>query len=462
MVHHGETSPNNIQNTKKRNKRSKSERKRRKKAREEAERLAALNANHGNNIEKEGIGKDLGKKNLFNVSTTSPVDKPKSKDPYDFSKSDTSVTDDIPQGRTPFIFTSETSMTTKHVDFVYARGEQGKHRLQSLDPVPYVHFKLRKMDEDNRNDSKLQEENESKNEEVRELKESSIDDILNPKLNKEKKRMKKDVVTDKTAILQSNDQEMKSQQTSYSGNDAIASLPADEINEKQHLENKQDEHASKQLENESKDEIRRSRSDSLGDPDVCKLSGRTVEDAVKDHSGRRPRANSTDGELNLPKRGLCDERVVLRKYKWDLDLFKPSPPRGFHNLGNTCFLNATLQCLSHLPTFCQCIAMLPAANSQTERKLSNGEKFMVFLRSLLRKVHGLDGEPKSSPYSPKNIVRNISLLGGSNRGYKFRPGRQEDAHEFLVHLLDCLHDGELKAAGKLFISYTKIHCCLIL
>lgn len=435
MVHHDEISPNKSQTTKKRNKRSKSERKRRKKAREEAERLAALNAVHEYDNEKKETVKDVEQKNLSNIAS-SPMDKPKSKDPYDFSKSESSVTDDIPQDRTPFVFTSETNMTTKHVDFVYARGEKGKQQSQSLDPVPYVHFKLRKM-ENKKNESKSQEEIESKNEEVRELMENSIDDIFNPKISREKKRLKKEVNTDRIADVLSNDQEMKPQQTLLSENNATPSSSSDtEVS-----------NVSKPLERESNDEIRRSRSDSLGDPMNCKLSGRTVEDAVKDHSGRRPRANSTDGELNLPKRGLCDERIVLRNYEWDLDLFQPSPPRGFQNLGNTCFLNATLQCLSHLPTFCQCIAMLPAANSQLQRKLSNGEKFIVYLRSLLRKVHGLDGEPKSHPYSPKNIVKNISLLGGSNRGYKFRPGRQEDAHEFLVHLLDCLHDGELKAAG---------------
>jgi hypothetical protein len=38
-----------------------------------------------------------------------------------------------------------------------------------------------------------------------------------------------------------------------------------------------------------------------------------------DEMGCRPRANSTDGELNLPQGGLCDERKVLQAHKWNLD-----------------------------------------------------------------------------------------------------------------------------------------------
>ena len=194
------------------------------------------------------------------------------------------------------------------------------------------------------------------------------------------------------------------------------------------------------------------------------LSGLTVEDAVKDRLGRRPRSNSTDGELNLPRRGLCDERMVLESHKWNLEkLYNGKarklkvPPRGFGNLGNTCFLNATLQCLAYLPTFCQCVATLPPLhgdimNGGKRKNISNGQRITMILRSLIRQVHGLEGiEQKQGPIAPRNMVKSISLLGGTGRGYKFRPGRQEDAHEFLVHLLDAMNDGELKAAGKVVI-----------
>ena len=73
---------------------------------------------------------------------------------------------------------------------------------------------------------------------------------------------------------------------------------------------------------------------SAGNEIEGKLSGLSVEEVVRDKSGCRPRANSTDGELNLPRRGLCDEHMVLQAHKWDLSgqQFRSSP-KGLLNLG---------------------------------------------------------------------------------------------------------------------------------
>ncbi len=76
--------------------------------------------------------------------------------------------------------------------------------------------------------------------------------------------------------------------------------------------------------------------DPTADADTGHLSGMSVEEVVRDRVGCRPRANSTDGELKLPRRGLCDERTVLKNYQWNSDTIEMnSKPKGFHNLGNT-------------------------------------------------------------------------------------------------------------------------------
>ncbi len=195
-----------------------------------------------------------------------------------------------------------------------------------------------------------------------------------------------------------------------------------------------------------------------------KMLARSVEDAIKDRAGRRPRANSTDGELNLPQRGLCDERIVLQSHVWNIKRFYnnsnavSSPqPRGFVNLGNTCFLNATLQCLIYMPSFCQSITALPPSCYDTNgsSKKLHGQRITVGLRSLARMAHGIasmenNEPPRTKPIAPKTIHSLITSCKTS--GHRFRPGRQEDAHELLVHLLDAMHEGELFAAGEYDVS----------
>ena len=192
-------------------------------------------------------------------------------------------------------------------------------------------------------------------------------------------------------------------------------------------------------------------------PSPGQISGRTVKEAVRDKRGLRPRANSTDGELNLPQGGLCDERMILEAHKWNTEreFTNQNTPRGFHNLGNTCFLNATLQCLAYLPPFCQTLIAISKNkighdHNGGKRMAPQGKKITSSLCNLFLQAHGFNNNSsKGGPFAPKKVVSHLSNIGscGSRNGYKFHLGRQEDAHEFLVHLLDAMNDGELRAAG---------------
>eukprot|EP00536_Pseudo-nitzschia_multiseries_P001685 jgi/Psemu1/181565/e_gw1.21.13.1 len=205
-------------------------------------------------------------------------------------------------------------------------------------------------------------------------------------------------------------------------------------------------------------EKEKSKSTTNVQPAAGQITGRTVKEAVRDKRGLRPRANSTDGELNLPQGGLCDERKILEAHKWNADrkYTNQTSPRGFHNLGNTCFLNATLQCLTYLPPLCQTLIAISENKSRTgqnggKKKTPQGQKITSSLCSLFQQAHGLNNNSfkTGGAFAPKKVVGHLPNIGscGSRNGYKFRLGRQEDAHEFLVHLLDAMNDGELRAAG---------------
>lgn len=232
-------------------------------------------------------------------------------------------------------------------------------------------------------------------------------------------------------------------------NDIKKRQSIDEIFQKRKARHEESSHTNEPLEEEDQDEgiIDDEEEQPVVYP-AGHLSGMSVEQVVRDKIGCRPRANSTDRELKLPQRGLCDERSVLQNYRWKSPLIRKKTPVGFANLGNTCFLNSTLQCLSYLPPFCQSIMdMHESFFSESSNRSKLSRKVTMLLCRMFRQVHG---STQDSTFAPRGLVKALSSLGsggGRSSGYKFRAGRQEDAHEFLVHLLDSMHDGELREAG---------------
>ncbi|KAL5668944.1 hypothetical protein ACJX0J_021165, partial [Zea mays] len=110
---------------------------------------------------------------------------------------------------------------------------------------------------------------------------------------------------------------------------------------------------------------------------------------------------------------------------------------GLSNMGNTCFLNATLQCITHtVPLFLK----LRSTDHSTPCSY-NKDGFCSFCAL---KEHVDESIQRSgSVIAPAKFRDNLRKLSSD-----FWPGQQEDAHEFLRCLLDNLHKCTLDPMSK--------------
>ena len=88
------------------------------------------------------------------------------------------------------------------------------------------------------------------------------------------------------------------------------------------------------------------------------------------------------------------------------------------------------------------------------QKQMRGQRITMFLRTLIRRVHGIEALDKNLPFKTSPIAPKLihkAIISCKIDGHRFRPGRQEDAHELLIHLFNAMREGELFAAGEIHI-----------
>lgn len=109
---------------------------------------------------------------------------------------------------------------------------------------------------------------------------------------------------------------------------------------------------------------------------------------------------------------------------------------GLHNLGNTCFLNSTVQCLTYTP---------PLANYLLSKEHSRSCHQGGFCMMCIMQNHMIQAFANSgNAIKPVSFIRDLKKIARH-----FRFGSQEDAHEFLRYTIDAMQKACLNSYTKL-------------
>lgn len=156
----------------------------------------------------------------------------------------------------------------------------------------------------------------------------------------------------------------------------------------------------------------------------------------------------------MTKCSLADEEDCKKEKKTsNAEYFDKSPrtnvsnPKtvvGLRNLGNTCFMNAVLQALANLIEFTSYFKKASPfrplqAGSRVKTTLSRYKEENLELVEELRKVLCNLWKGSPNPVSPDSFFAVVCKMIPSFRGFQ-----QQDAHEFLLYLLNNAHTELLK------------------
>ncbi|KAL5547497.1 hypothetical protein UlMin_002728 [Ulmus minor] len=99
---------------------------------------------------------------------------------------------------------------------------------------------------------------------------------------------------------------------------------------------------------------------------------------------------------------------------------------GLENLGNTCFLNSVLQCLTYTEPLA---AYLQSGKHQNSCHVAGFCALCAIQKHVSRAL-----QSTGRSLAPKDLVSNLRCISRN-----FRNARQEDAHEYMVNLLESMH-----------------------
>ena len=131
---------------------------------------------------------------------------------------------------------------------------------------------------------------------------------------------------------------------------------------------------------------------------------------------------------------MQDKGIKSDEYKEMIqDKYSGKGLTGLANLGNTCFMNSTIQCLSHTYEFNEFLE----SKKYMKYKRDTVEANILVEWDKLRELMWSE----NCTISPGGFLSNVHKLAKAKDKHIFTGFAQNDLPEFLLFLLDCFHEG---------------------
>jgi len=159
----------------------------------------------------------------------------------------------------------------------------------------------------------------------------------------------------------------------------------------------------------------------------------TPSNKVLTTNGVKPGNNVAKDGLPVPKRVLFSSDKL--EHNWNRSA---RPGCGLINLGVTCYINSSLQCLTYTPSLSN--FLLKSNHQQTCR--AKGQQFCM-LCTMQNHLTAVANNSSGQSIKPTRIINNLGAIAKHLRAHK-----QEDAHEFIHYSIDAMQNASLYGMPK--------------
>ena len=159
-------------------------------------------------------------------------------------------------------------------------------------------------------------------------------------------------------------------------------------------------------------------------------------------------SNKKHSQLHKLLSYFYSKTTSLEDISSSLSLEQFNTAHGLYNLNNTCFMNSSIQCLFNTDNLTKYFLMnLHSKDINLSNRLgTKGELASKYSDLITTMLH----QPNDEPVNPISFARCIY-----QRISAFRPGEQNDAHEFISIFLDNLHEDLNRISNKPYTELTE-------